>query len=149
MEQDRTFSSGDVIQVIEKAEEQEKPDKVLTEFTLGNALEQRSIVISDEQAEEFGQLGLSVEEMTVSSMSIHFSGIRDITAVMPALGAVVLKDGSIVGLSATGGISGTGETTEAGRAFYCYRLFSAPIQVEKIAEIRIRQGRAEVRIPIE
>ena len=147
--QDEIFSSGDVIQVVEKAKQPENPDEVLTEFTLGNALEQRSIVISEEQAEEFGQLGLSVEEMTVSSMSIHFSGIRESTAVMPALGAVVLKDGSTVGLSATGGASGSGEMTETGRVFYCYRLFAAPIQVEEIAGIRIRQGRSEVWIPVE
>ena len=149
VKQDKTFSSGDVIQVVKRAEQTGNPDEVLTEFTLGNALEQRSIEVSAEQAEEFEQLGLSVEEMTVSSMSIHFSGVRESTAAMPALGAVVLKNGSIVGLSATGGVSGNGETTEAGRVFYCYRLFAAPIQVEEIAGIRIQQGKSEVWIPVE
>ncbi|MBD5454517.1 MAG: hypothetical protein HDR30_09435 [Lachnospiraceae bacterium] len=149
VEQDKTFSSGDVIQVVKRAKQPENPDEILTEFTLENALEQHSIVIPEEQKEAFGRLGLSVEEMTVSSISIHFSGIRESTAVMPALGAVVLKDGSTVELSANGGISGSGETTEAGRAFYCYRLFAAPIQVEEIAGIRIRQDRSEVWIPVE
>ena len=149
VEQDETFNSGDVIQVVERAKQPESPDEVLTEFTLENALEQHSIVIPEEQKETFEQLGLSVEEMTVSSISIHFSGVRESAAVMPALGAVVLKDGSTVSLSATGGASGNGETTEAGRAFYCYRLFAAPIQVEEIAGIRIRQGRSEVWIPVD
>ena len=149
VEQDKTFSSGDVIQVVERAKQPESPDEVLTEFTLENALEQHSIVIPEEQEEAFEQLGISMEEMSVSSISIHFSGVRESTAVMPALDAVVLKDGSSVGLSATGGASGNGETTVAGRAFYCYRLFAAPIQVEEIAGIRIRQDRSEVWIPIE
>ena len=149
VEQDKTFNSGDVIQVVKRAKQPESPDEVLTEFTLENALEQKSIIIPEEQAEEFEQLGLSVKEMTVSSISIHFSGIRESTTVRPALGAVVLKDGSTVELSATGGASGNGETTEAGRAFYCYRLFAAPIQVEEIAGIRIRQDRSEVWIPVE
>lgn len=149
VEQDETFNSGDVIQVVKRAKQPENPDEVLTEFTLENALEQYSIVIPEEQEEAFEQLGLSVDKITVSSISIHFSGIRESTADMPALGAVVLKDGSTVDLSATGGTSGNGETTEAGRAFYCYRLFAAPIQVEKVAGIRIRQGRSEVWIPVE
>ncbi len=149
VEQDKTFSSGDVIQVVQRAKQPGNPDEVLTEFTLENALEQRCLAIPEEQEETFEQLGLSVEEMTVSSISIYFSGIRESTAVMPALGAVVLKDGSTVELSATGGTSGNGETTEAGRAFYCYRLFAAPIQVEEIAVIRIQQGGSEVWIPVE
>lgn len=149
VEQDKTFSSGDVIQVVKRAKQPETPDEVLTEFMLENAVEQHSIAIPAEQEEAFEQLGLSVEEMSVSSISIHFSGIRESTAVMPALDAVVLKDGSTVGLSATGGISGNGERTEAGVLFYCYRLFDAPIQVEEIAGIRIRQGRSEVWIPVE
>lgn len=142
VEQNETFNGGDVIQVVQRA-------KVLTEFTLGNALEQHNIAISEEQAEAFEQLGLSVEEMSVSSISIRFSGIRESTAVMPSLGAVVLKDGSAVGLSASGGISGNGEMTEAGREFYCYWLFAAPIQAEEIAGIRIWQDRSEVWIPVE
>ncbi len=149
VEKNERFSSGDVIQVVERAKQPENPDEVLTEFNLGDAVEQQGIVIPEEQEEAFEQLGLSVEEMAVSSMSVRFSGIRESTAVMPVLDAVVLKDGSTVGLSATGGASGSGETTEAGRAFYCYRLFAAPIQVEEIAGIRIRQGRSEVWIPVD
>ena len=149
VEQDEIFSSGDVIQVVKRAKQPESPDEILTEFTLENAVERRSIVIPAEQEDAFEQLGLSVEEMRVSSISLYFSGIRESTAVIPALSTVVLKDGSTVGLSATGGASGSGETTEAGRAFYCYRLFAAPIQVEEIAGIRIRQGRSEVWIPVE
>ena len=149
VEQDESFSRGDVIQVVKRAEQPEGSDEILTEFTLEDAVEQQSIAIPEEQAEAFEQLGLSVEEISVSSMSLYFSGIRESTAVMPALGAVVLKDGSAVELSATGGASGNGETTDAGRAFYCYRLFAAPIQVEEIAGIRIRQDRSEVWIPVE
>ena len=37
-EQNETFSSGDVIQVVKRAKQPESPDEVLTEFTLENAL---------------------------------------------------------------------------------------------------------------
>ena len=125
------------------------PDEVLTEFTLGNPVEQHSVSIPAKQAEMLEQLGLSVEELTVSSISIHFSGILGSTVSAPYSGSVMLKDGSTVGFSASGGTSSGIGTANIGKPFSWCRLFDAPIQVEEIEGIRIYQGTSEVWIPVE
>ena len=84
--EDETFSNGDVIQIVEKAKQPEVPDEILTEFTLGNPVEQHSVSIPAKQAEMLEQLGLSMNELTVSSISIHFSGILGSTVSGPYSG---------------------------------------------------------------
>ncbi|MBD5488597.1 MAG: DUF4179 domain-containing protein [Lachnospiraceae bacterium] len=147
--EDETFSKGDVIQIVERAEPPEAPDEILTEFTLGNPVEQHSVSIPAKQAEMLEQLGLSVDELTVSSISIHFSGILGSTVSGPYSGSVILKDGSTVGFSASGGASSGIWTANIGKPFSWCRLFDAPIQVEEIEGIRIYQGTSEVWIPVE
>ena len=125
------------------------PDKILTEFTLGNPVEQHNVSIPAKQTEMLKQLGLSVDELTISSISIHFSGILGSTVSAPYSGSVMLKDESTVGFSASGGsLSGIG-TASIGKQFSWCRLFNAPIQVEEIEGIRINQGTSEVWIPVE
>ena len=147
--EDETFSKGDVIQIVERAEPPEAPDEILTEFTLGNPVEQHSVSISAKQAEMLEQLGLSVDELTVSSISIHFSGILGSTVSGPYSGSVMLKDGSTVGFSASGGTSSGIGAANTGKPFSWCRLFDAPIQIEEIEGIRIYQGTSEVWIPVE
>ncbi|MBD5485200.1 MAG: DUF4179 domain-containing protein [Lachnospiraceae bacterium] len=182
--EDETFSKGDVIQIVEKAEQPEVtgkirrlengenadglevfgneelgyfvleedytvPDEILTEFTLENPVEQHSVSIPAKQAEMLEQLGLSVEELTVSSISIHFSGILGSTVSGPYSGSVMLKDGSTVGFSASGGTSSGIGAANTEKPFSWCRLFDAPIQVEEIEGIRIYQGTSEVWIPVE
>lgn len=147
--EDETFSKGDVIQIVERAEPPEAPDEILTEFTLGNPVEQHSVSISAKQAEMLEQLGLSVDELTVSSISIHFSGILGSTVSGPYSGSVILKDGSTVGFSASGGASSGIGAANTGKPFSWCRLFDAPIQIEEIEGIRIYQGTSEVWIPVE
>lgn len=149
VEQDKVFDEGDVIQVVRKAGQPEVPDEILTEFALGNAVEQQNVSIPDKQMQELVQLGLSVEELGVSSISINFKGILKNVSSIPYSGSVVLKDGSAVGLSATGGISSSIETTEAGEVYSWCQLFDAPIDVEEIAGVWIHHGDSEVWIPAE
>ncbi|MBD5524927.1 MAG: DUF4179 domain-containing protein [Lachnospiraceae bacterium] len=147
--EDETFSKGDVIQIENRAEQPEAPDEILTEFTLGNPVEQHSVSIPAKQAEMLEQLGLSMDELTVSSISIHFSGILESPVSAPYSGSVILKDGSTVGFSASGGASSGIGTAYTGKPFSWCRLFDAPIQVEEIEGIRIYQGASEVWIPVE
>lgn len=123
------------------------PDEILTEFTLGNAVEQHSISVPVRQTEMLEQLGLSINELTVSSISIHFSG--DLKKAVPPLysASVMLKDGSTVDFSVSGGIST--DIAQPGETFSWYQLFDAPIQVAEIEGIRIYQGTSEVWIPLE
>lgn len=125
------------------------PDEILTEFTLGNPVEQHSVSIPAKQAEMLKQLGLSVDELTVSSISIHFSGILGSTVSGSYSGSVMLKDGSTVGFSASGGTSSGIGAANIGKPFSWCRLFDVPIQVEEIEGIRIYQGTSEVWIPVE
>lgn len=159
VEKDKTFRQGDVIQIVRKEEQSEvqersrwletASDEILTEFTLRDAVEQHSISIPTKQAEALGQLGLSMEQLTVSSISLHFSGILKSVTPIPYSGAVVLKDGSTVEPSATGGSSSSLRTTEQGEMFSWSQLFAAPIQVEEISGIRIHHETSEVWIPVE
>ena len=125
------------------------PDEILTEFTLGNPVEQHSVSIPAKQAEMLKQLGLSVDELTVSSISSHFSGILGSTVSGSYSGSVMLKDGSTVGFSASGGTSSGIGAANIGKPFSWCRLFDVPIQVEEIEGIRIYQGTSEVWIPVE
>ena len=183
VEQDKTFNKGDVIQIVEKAEQPEVigkirelendenperlevfgndelgyfvleedytvPDEILTEFTLENPVEQHNVSIPTRQVEMLEQLGLSMDTLTVSSISIHFSGILGSAVSAPYSASVMLKDGSTVGFSASGGISSGIGTANIGKSFSWCRLFDAPIQVEEIKGIRIYQGTSEVWIPV-
>ena len=125
------------------------PDEILTEFTLGNAVEQQNVLITDKQMQELVQLGLSVKELSVSSISINFKGSLENATSIPYSGSVVLKDGSTVGLSATGGISSSIETTKVGEVFSWTQLFDAPINVDEIGGVWIHHGSSEVWIPVE
>lgn len=116
---------------------------------LGNAVEQHRIPIPMEQAEVLEQLGLSMEQLTVSSISLHFSGILRGAAPISCYGSVVLKDGRAISPSASGGSSGSIKITEQGEAFSWRQLFAAPVPAEEIAGIRIHCGASEVWIPTE
>ncbi|MDE6663243.1 MAG: hypothetical protein K2K46_07835 [Lachnospiraceae bacterium] len=124
------------------------PDEILTEFTLGSAVEQQNVSIPDKQMQELAQLGFSVEELCVSSISINFKGIIENSTSIPYSASVVLKDGSTVGFAATGGISSSIETTEVGEVFSWCQLFDAPVHLDEIDGIWIYHGSSEVWIPV-
>ena len=125
------------------------PDEILTEFTLGNAVEQQNVLITDKQMQELVQLGLSVKELSVSSISINFKGILENATSIPYSASVVLKDGSTVGFAATGGISSSIETTEVGEIFSWCQLFDSQLHLDEIDGIWIHHGSSKVWIPLE
>lgn len=150
---DETFKQGDVIQVFTRPEALRiEGEKILTEFTLGAMLESVDVEIDASTHEILEDKGLFIEEMSVSPISIYYSGLCDGKYAYPA--SVVLKDGSIT--EGEKNLGGRGFKDNEGRmkeeypySFYYSHLFTAPINVEEIEGIRIHVGKTDIWIPME
>ena len=158
-----SFEPGYVIQLVrtaktnetaqtDKAADEKNIYELCTEFTLGKALEQRELTISAENAAALEDMGISVERMSISPLSVCYSGKGTHTKAFSASVTVVLKDGRVVEPSPTGGGYALSDANRNNTSFsfYAAKLFSELVPLEDIAEIHIQDHRnADINIPIQ
>ena len=148
------FEPGEVVQIVkETAIKENNSYEVLSEFTLGNALEQQELKIDAENAAAFEEMGISVEQMIISPLSLSYSGKGTHTRALSASITVVLKDGSVVESSPTGGGYSLSDKNRNNTSFsFCAsQVFAVPIMIDNIAEIHIQDkySPTDIRIPFE
>ena len=143
------FEEGDVIQIFTKQNELPIADEILFEFTLEPKMERVNLTIDESACKILEEKGLLIEEISVSPISIFYSGISRSGGIYPV--SIVLKDGSIIECSYGGSCgSNDGRLKEDYPYLVTYSdLFDAPIKLDEIVGIRIKAGKTDVWIPME
>lgn len=143
------FEEGDVIQIFTKQKDLPIADKILFEFTLETKMERVNLTIDESACKILEEKGLLIDEISVSPISIFYSGISRSGGIIPV--SIVLKDGSVIECSYGGSCSSNdGRLREDYPYLVTYSdLFDAPVKVDEIEGIRIKIGKTEVWIPME
>lgn len=146
------FEQGEVIQVYMQKSGLSGIDKLLTEFTLGTKVDRVNLTIAESTRKEFEENGIMIEEISVSPISIFYSGISSFQSIYTKL-SVVLKDGSEIGCY-YGGDSASDRKEGKLLEEYPYsinysRMFTTPIDLEEIEGIRIKTGKTHIWIPMD
>ncbi len=149
---DEKFEQGEVIKVYTERNDLMGADKFLTEFTLGTKVDRVNLTIAEATRKEFEENGIMIEEISVSPISMYYSGISSFKSIYTKL-SVVLKDGSEIGCYSGG--SGWSDR-KAGELLEEYpysvnysRVFTEPINLEEVEGIRIKTGKTHIWIPME
>lgn len=148
----QSFEPGAVVQLGKEVPMQEtKSYEILSEFTLGDALEQQELSIDAQNAAVLEKMGVSVEHMIISPISLSCYGKGTHTQALSASITIVLKDGSVIEKSPTGSGYSLSDTNQDNTSFsFCAsQVFAAPVLLEDIAEIHIQDyySSADIRIP--
>lgn len=146
----RSTDTGAAAQTAENADMQ-TTNELCTEFTLGKALEQHELTIDAENAAALQDMGISVEQMSISPISLSYSGTGTHTKALSASITVILKDGSIIEPSPTGGGYSLSDTNRDNTSFsfFASKIFATPVMIEDIAEIHIQDYHdADIHIPV-
>lgn len=146
------FEQGEVIKVYTRRRDLSGVDKFLTEFTLGTKVDRVNLTIAESTRKEFEENGIMIEEISVSPISIFYSGISSFQSIYTKL-SVVLKDGSEIGCY-YGGDSASDRKEGKLLEEYPYsinysRMFTTPIDLEEIEGIRIKTGKTHIWIPMD
>ena len=157
------FSQGNVIQLVRTAEVRdavltaEDMDAInitepYTEFTLEKILEHHELTIDAENTAALKNMGISVERMTISPLSLCYSGKGTHTRALSASITVILKDGSVIENSGNGGgyTLSNANRNNTSFSFFASKLFAMPVLIEDVAEIHIQDYRgSDIHIPVE
>lgn len=149
---DEKFEQGEVIRVGTERRDRSGMDKLLTEFTLGTKVDRVNLTIAESTRKEFEENGIMIEEISVSPISMYFSGISYYKSIYTKI-SVVLKDGSEIGYY-YGGSSYSDRKEGKLLEEYPYevnytRVFTSPINLEDVEGIRIKTGKTHIWIPME
>lgn len=163
------FLQGNVIQLVRTADVRDAAavakDSVLTaedmesinitepytEFTLEKTLEQYELTIDAENAAALKNMGISVEQMSISPLSLCYSGKGTHTRALSASITVILKDGSVIENSGNGGGYALSDANRDNTSFsfFASKLFAVPVLIEEVAEIHIQDHRGtDIHIPV-
>lgn len=146
---DRLFTEGDVIEVVrhvrdvEKEEQKEEEIKVLTAFTLEKPVAQSAVALDAADRSALGELGLDIENMTISPLSLQYDGSGTHKDITHTYMEVVLKDGSVVDDMGAGYETAHSAAEQETTVFHAHRFFTAPILPEEIAGVRVWNDNAE------
>lgn len=146
---DRLFTEGDVIEVVrhvrdvEKEEQKEEEIKVLTAFTLEKPVVQSAVALDAADRSALGELGLDIENMTISPLSLQYDGSGTHKDITHTYMEVVLKDGSVVDDMGAGYETAHSAAEQETTVFHAHRFFTAPILPEEIAGVRVWNDNAE------
>lgn len=158
----QTFRQGDVIQLVRAADEDipgqtaTKTDTAenfepYTSFTLGKALEQQALTVSADHLTALENMGISIESMSLSPLSLCYAGKGTHTQAFSASITAVLKNGRVIESSP----NGSGHTLrDASRdntsfSFFARVLFAEPVLPEDVAEIHIQDHHGtDIHIPV-
>lgn len=152
----KPFEPGAVIQLVKTADasvpgQTAESPAIYTEFTLGKALEQYELTIDAENAAALNDMGISVESMSLSPLSLCYSGKGTHTSALSASITVVLNDGRTVEKSPNGSGYALNDTNRNNTSFSFFArvFFAEPVLPEDIAEIHIQDNRGtDIHIPI-
>lgn len=146
------FEQGEVIQVYTRQSNLMGVDKFLTEFTLGTKVDRVNLTIDEQTRKAFEENGIMIEEISVSPISIFYSGISCYISIYTKL-SVVLKNGSEVECYYGGHDSSErkeGKLLEEYPYSVNYsNMFTTPIDLEDIEGIQIKTGKTHIWIPME
>lgn len=150
---DRLFTEGDVIEVVRQVRDTEKEEqtgeeikeeiKVLTEFTLEKPVAQSAVALDAADRSALGELGLDIENMTISPLSLQYDGSGTHKDITHTYMEVVLKDGSVVDDMGAGYETAHSAAEQETTAFHARRFFTAPILPEEIEGVRVWNDSAE------
>ncbi|MDE6219345.1 MAG: DUF4179 domain-containing protein [Lachnospiraceae bacterium] len=139
------------IQLIRTADAEESP-VLYAEFTLEKAFAQHTLAIDAENAAALKDMGISVERMTISPLSLSCSGKGTHTRALSASITVLLKDGRIIKRSPNGSGYALSDANRDNTSFSFFArvLFEEPVLLEDITEIHIQDNRGtDIHIPVE
>lgn len=149
---DEKFEQDEVIRVGVERSDLSGMDKYLSEFTLGTKVDRVNLTIGESTRKEFEENGIMIEEISVSPISMYYSGISSFKSIYTKL-SVVLKDGSEIGCYYGG--DGYSDRKE-GKLLEEYpysvnysRMFTTPIDLDEIEGIQIKTGKTHIWIPME
>lgn len=164
----KSFEQGTVIQLVKTADPDatdqaaestdksspaaDKSAELYAEFTLGKALMQHELTLDADNAAALKDMGASIEKMSLSPLSLCYSGTGTHPGILTATITVVLKDGQIIKKSPNGGGYTMNDTNEddTGFSFAASVFFAEPILLEEVAKIHIRNSQgADIHIPVE
>ncbi len=149
---DEKFEQDEVIRVGTERSDLSGMDKYLSEFTLGTKVDRVNLTIDESTRKEFEENGIMIEEISVSPISMYYSGISSFKSIYTKL-SVVLKDGSEIGCYYGG--DGYSDRKE-GKLLEEYpysvnysRMFTTPIDLDEVEGIQIKTGKTHIWIPME
>lgn len=147
---EESVGTDDLIQAVESADS-EKGSVVYAEFTLGTALEQRELTIDAQNTAALKDMGISVDRISLSPLSLCYSGKGTHTRALSASVTIVLKDGRIIKRSPNGSGYALSDTNRDNTSFSFFAsvLFEEPVLLEDVAEIQIRNHwGSDIHIPV-
>ena len=128
---------------VEKEEQKEEEIKVLTAFTLEKPVAQSAVALDAADRSALGELGLDIENMTISPLSLQYDGSGTHKDITHTYMEVVLKDGSVVDDMGAGYETAHSAAEQETTVFHAHRFFTAPILPEEIAGVRVWNDNAE------
>lgn len=164
----KSFEQGTVIQLVKTTDPDatdqtaastdksspaaDKSAELYAEFTLGKALMQHELTLDADNAAALKDMGASIEKMSLSPLSLCYSGTGTHPRILTAAITVVRKDGQIIKKSPNGSGYTLNDTREddTSFSFAASMFFAEPILLEEVAEIHIRNSQgADIHIPVE
>lgn len=145
-----SVGTDDLIQAVESADSEKDP-VIYAEFTLEKALEQRELTIDTQNMAALKDMGISVDRISLSPLSLCYLGKGTHTRALSASVTIVLKDGRIIKRSPNGSGYALSDTNRDNTSFSFFAsvLFEEPVLLEDVAEIQIRNnGGSDIHIPV-
>lgn len=161
-DENQTFAQGNVIQLVKKTDADTPSQTAETtddsgrsepyaSFTLEKALTQHELTIDAENAAALKDMGISVDRMSVSPLSLCYSGKGTHTKALSASITVVRKDGRVIEKSPNGSGYALSDANRDNTSFSFFArvLFAEPVLPEDIAEIHIQDNQGtDILIPM-
>lgn len=147
---EESVGTDDLIQAVESADSENDP-VVYAEFTLGTALEQRELTIDSQNTAALKDMGISVDRISLSPLSLCYSGKGTHTRALSASVTIILKDGRIIKRSPNGSGCALSDTNRDNTSFSFFAsvLFEEPVLLEDVVEIQIRNHwGSDIHIPV-
>lgn len=143
------LKQGETIKV-SKWDTDNMDDSILSEFTLGEKADRINLYIDGSTYEALKSKGLLIEEMSVSPLSVSYSGIS--SAGTYAEITVVLKDGSEI--SSCDKLTFTDDNDGYLKENYpnsvkSVQMFNSPVKIDEVEGIRMKTLGMDIWIPVE
>lgn len=139
---ERLFTTGDVIEVVRQVQKEEQI-KILTGFTLENPAQCRELPLGAAVRSALGEMGLNIETMTITPLSLQYTGSGTHKDITHTYMEVVRKDGSVADKIEVGHEMEHAAAEQETTVFHNRQFFAAPVLPEEIAGVRVWNDNAE------
>lgn len=146
---ERLFTKGDVIEVVRQVQEtkmqeqKEEQIKILTGFTLENPAQCCEIPLDAAVRSALGEMGLNIETMTITPLSLQYTGSGTHKDITHTYMEVVRKDGSVADKIEVGHETAHTAAEQETTVFHNRQFFTVPVLPEEIAGVRVWNDNAE------